>query len=471
MKTVNKKMHDILDLSFEEQLSQTQDIMKIRTVLDETKSTEEHPFGADVTAGLTDFLERAAAMGFKVKNIDNHIGYAEIGDDGELIGILAHLDVVPEGKLEDWKHPPYDAVIDNGELYGRGALDDKGPAMAALYALKAMRESGVPLKRRFRLILGLDEESGSRCITHYNKTEEEPVFSFSPDAEFPVVNAEKGILRATITVNATSSAADAGCKLTKLDGGDRFNVVPDGATAIIECSTEDAERICRYQGDFEIQRTAGGLSVKSIGVPAHAMEPSKGVNAVQKLLKFLSNIEFNPADAALIKTVYSLVGEGHSGKELGIAVSDEISGLLTCNVAAANLSRDSDHSKVELKFDIRYPVTADSEAVIENIKTAVKTAGSDVVFHAHKKPLYVPESHPAVRILLDAYEGITGDRPAPISMGGGTYCRFMPNAVSAGPVFPGQEELAHQANERVSVEDLRKSTHIYAEALARFNEM
>ena len=468
-----EKMHELVDASFDEQLAQTREVVHIRSVLDESKSTEAHPFGPELTASLDDFLERARKLGFAAVNVDNYAGYAEMGDAGELVGILAHLDVVPEGNEKDWQHAPYAADVADGALWGRGSIDDKGPAVAALYAMKALRDSGVPLRKRFRLILGLDEESGSRCILHYNQVAEIPAYSFSPDAEFPVVNAEKGIVRATITKKANAGAGGEKPQLRSLAGGDRFNVVPDAALAQIACTPEKAEAIAKICEGLTAKKMTDGLEISASGVSAHAMEPWKGENAVQKLLASLAKIDFSVADSELIRTVQSLAGTGHDGAGLGIACEDEVSGPLTCNAAAVQMNRDaaSGEANISLKLDIRYPVTANADWVIGEMEKHVAATGGDIVIHTHKKPLYIPADHPTVRTLMDAYETITGERPEPVSMGGGTYCRFMPNSVSAGPLFPGQPELAHQANERVALEDLRRSTHIYAEALARFNEM
>ena len=470
-----EKMHELVDASFDEQLAQTREVVRIRSVLDESKSTEAHPFGPELTASLDDFLTRARNLGFTAVNVDNYAGYAEMGGpgkDSELVGILAHLDVVPEGNERDWQHPPYAAEVADGALWGRGSIDDKGPAMAALYAMKALRDSGVPLRKRFRLILGLDEESGSRCILHYNQVAEVPAFSFSPDAEFPVVNAEKGILRATITKRAKLEAEDGKPSLLSLTGGDRFNVVPDAAFAHIVCLPEEAETIEKGCGGLIVKRAADGLEISASGASAHAMEPWKGENAVQKLLACLAKIDFGPGDNALIRSVQSLAGTGHNGADLGIACEDEVSGPLTCNAAAVQMNRgEAGEGKISLKLDIRYPVTANADRLIGEMEKHVADAGGSLTISTHKKPLYIPADHPTVRTLMDAYETITGERPEPVSMGGGTYCRFMPNSVSAGPLFPGQPELAHQANERVALDDLRRSTHIYAEALARFNEM
>lgn len=465
----NGKIHELVDASFDEQIRQTQEALRIRSVLDESKITGEHPFGPDLTRALEDFLARAERLGFTTKNADNYAGYAEMGD-GELIGVLAHLDVVPEGRESDWRHPPFAGVIEDGKLYGRGANDDKGPAIAALYAMKALRDSGAALKKRFRLIVGLDEESGSRCMTHYNDVEEQPAFSFSPDASFPVVNAEKGTLRATITKRVGIGGAYGKPEIASLSGGDRFNVVPAEAAAILKNPPESLRGAC---ADLQVTEDRETAVITAKGIAAHAMEPEKGENAVQKLLACLNSLALSPHDRDLVASAYRLAGVGHSGEGLGIASSDEISGPLTCNLATVGLtvSGDGAHKEISLKLDIRYPVTADSDRMIGSIYDAVEGAGAEIAINTHKKPLYIPETHPAVKILLDAYETVTGDRPAPISIGGGTYCRFMPNAVSAGPVFPGEAELAHQTDEYESLESLRKCTHIYAEALARFNEM
>lgn len=463
----NKIMHDIIDESFNEQVAAAQAVIRVKSVLDESAASPEHPFGPDLTRCLGDFLQRAEEMGFRTKNVDNYAGYAEMGDAGELIGILVHLDVVPEGRESDWQYAPYAAVVKDGALHGRGSIDDKGPAVAALYAMKALRDSGAGLNKRFRLILGLDEESGSRCILHYNEHEEIPSFSFSPDAEFPVVNAEKGILRVTLTKSA-EAAPDEDASLISVSGGVRFNVVPDNAAAVIKRGCAAGLAAPKLAG-IEISETPQGVTLTARGVSAHAMEPHKGENAVQKLLACLTGLKLSQTDKSLIDAIYALAGSGYDGRGFGIDSRDEISGPLTCNLAAVEMDVSGGLRRISAKLDIRYPVTADSDEIIGKIRLSAGKAGCDVQINTHKKPLYIAESHKAVQILMDAYESVTGERPAPISMGGGTYCRFMPNAVSAGPLFPGEPELAHQANEHVTLENLRKSTHIYAEALDRFN--
>jgi succinyl-diaminopimelate desuccinylase len=417
-------------------------------------------------------LEMAARLGFRVKNVDNHAGYAEMGDGGELVGILAHLDVVPEGDAAAWDFPPYDASISDGMLYGRGAIDDKGPAVASLFAMRALRDSGIPLRHRFRLILGLDEESGSRCIKRYNEIEEIPAFSFSPDAIFPVVNAEKGILRVNITktVRGTDGMADA--SIARLSGGERFNVVPDSAEASIICSREAADAIRNAaRRECEITGAPNGLLIRTRGATAHAMEPEKGRNAAAEMVNLLRDLPLAPEDLELLGTLSRLACRGYDGHGLGVASSDDVSGPLTCNLGILKIAAgEPGEKKASAGLDIRYPVTADGEDILARARNAAEREGAELCVHTHKSPLFMPESSRVVRTLSDAYEAVTGNRLPPVSMGGGTYCRFMPNSVSFGPVFPGQPELAHQPNERVALEDMRRSTHIFAEALIRFNK-
>jgi succinyl-diaminopimelate desuccinylase len=200
------------------------------------------------------------------------------------------------------------------------------------------------------------------------------------------------------------------------------------------------------------------------------MEPEKGDNAVQKLLRVLSETDINPFDDACIRPLRSLFGEGYSGEGLGIECADDISGPLTCNVAGIEMLREKNSKIFTVKLDIRYPVTLDYGQLSNNINLKAAEAGIEVEVAEHKPPLFVPSHSRVVQTLLDAYESVTHTRPSPISIGGGTYCRYMPNAISAGPVFPGCPELAHQIDENISLHDLRTCTHIYAEALARFNE-
>jgi succinyl-diaminopimelate desuccinylase len=460
------KVHGFIDADFDAQVEDLTGLLRVRSVFEESLRTDEHPFGQGVTAALVKFLEIAARMGFITKNIDNMVGYAEIGE-GPLFGILVHLDVVPEGKLSLWGFPPFDGAISDGKLYGRGTTDDKGPAVSALYALKALRDSGAKLNRRFRVIAGLDEESGFRCIKRYKETEEIPEASFSPDANFPVVNGEKGMIRFTLTKDVGSHSVKGLPELAAINGGTRVNVVPDEVRAFFKgAGAGNLEKVFLPIGASVTNEGAGVLVVIN-GVAAHAMEPWKGQNAIYKFLSRVGELDFGPAAAhAELLKLRGLFNAETTGESLGIACRDDISGPLSCNLAIISL----DEGRLAVKCDIRYPVTACGQFVLDGLAAAAESIGWTLEIQESKEPLYVPPDSALVKTLLDAYEAVTGERGEPFAIGGGTYCRAMPNSVSFGGVFPGEEELAHQANEYVALASLRKMTHVYAEALSRFNE-
>ncbi|MDR1874917.1 MAG: hypothetical protein LBQ90_07920 [Synergistaceae bacterium] len=425
MKELERSLYALIDANFEAQLAETREVLHVRGVPD---SGGERPSG--VEGPLDDLLHRAQRMGFLTKNIDSDVGCVEMGE-GALTGIWARL---PGGD---------GSVVDEP-----GAADDRGTAVAFLYAMKALRDSGLPLRRRFRLILGPDG-GGSRCISRYACTEAQPILSFSPDAELSVINAEQGILRVTISQSAPIEA-NGGTELIGLNGGDRFNEVPELAEAVIRCDAEEWEAIiaaCRdldvlLEGPSEVKITARGA--------AHATEPEKGGNAVQKLLWRLADLDFCRADGMLIDAVCRMAGQGHSGDGLGIESRDGVP--LTCNLAAVRMEANETRKTktVLMKLDIRYPVTFTPDDVIGNMKKAATEAGAELVVNTHKPPLYIPESHESVQTLLNACRA-TAERP--LSVKG--RARSMPDP-------------ANQAGENEA--GLRDVTHTYAEALVRINE-
>ena len=457
---MNKILHEKVDADFDNLVQDLRGCIALRSVLDESKCTQEHPFGAKLTEALDYFLASASKMGFRTKNIDNMVGYAEMGEGPKLVGVLAHLDVVPEGELAAWTYPPYAAEIHDGIIYGRGVVDDKGPAFAALHAMKALRDSGVKLGCRVRVIVGIDEETGSRCMVRYNKTEETPTLSFSPDANFPLINAEKGRLYSNF--EREFAAGGAGPALVSMKGGTRPNVVPDKAEAVFEgeFAPADEKALAAAQG-VTVTRADGKTTVAARGIAAHAMNPEKGDNAIIKLFAALGKAKWQPQGAPeyAAEVAKSFADTRCTG--LGLARTDEVSGPLTCNLAILNYA----DGKLTLSTDMRYPVTLSGDDLIRDYEKALKALGAKLTVNAHGKPLYVDAASPLIKKLLEAYKNITGIEDQPRSTGGGTYCRNFPNAVSFGPNFPGDVDLDHQPDERVSLDLYRKTFHLYAEAL------
>ena len=434
-----------------------------------------HPLGRDVGLALERFLAEAQRLALPTVNVDGYAGHAEVGAGEEIVGVLCHLDVVPVG--DGWAHPPFAAEIVDDRLVGRGAIDDKGPAAAALYALAAVRSLNLPLRRRIRLIAGTDEESGWRCLTHYVEKMERPNLGFSPDANFPIINAEKGILDVTLVHDWPE-----GGPIRSLAGGSRPNVVPDEATAILT-----GER--------------GGRPVRVKGRAAHGSTPEKGDNAVLRLLQQLlasngsqaaevmagerrtKSADAAPGEAELggadptgpeidwsdeaasaqrrILTTMQIMGESLDGAGLGIRLADAPSGPLTSNLGLVRTSVGC----VEGSWNIRYPVTFQGEEILARIRAHVDADGWRVAAYHDNPPHHAPREHPVVRALAAVYEDVVGEEAVCLAIGGGTYARLIPNGVAFGPLFPGEEELAHEANESIALDTLRRGARIWARAM------
>lgn len=452
-------LNDYIEAHFDELVSDIQEFISIESTLDDATSGKNAPFGKGIQKALEFALAKAKDMGFYTKNIDGYAGYAQMGDAGEQVAILAHADVVPANG--EWDVPPYGAQIVDGKLYGRGSVDDKGPAMACLYAMKAIKECGLPFSKHVRWLLGTDEETLARGIHYYLEREEAPAYGFSPDAEFPIIHAEKGTLRFQFVLPCGDK------DIVFADAGVRLNVVPDFACAgLVGISPEEvagcADRMA-LPASVTAKSGEGKTIVEVRGLSSHASYPEEGINAIQNLFLLLCELYPNP-DTDTKRTLHALkdaLKMETDGASAGVACSDSISGELTLNTAVLKIGEEENICK----FDIRYPVTYDGEQLIQKLRRLGEKAGVQYETIQHKPPLYVEKDTLFIKKLQKAYEECTGQKAECISIGGGTYCRYVKNTVSFGPVFPGQKELAHQANEYIQLEDLKKMTKIYAQAI------
>ncbi len=456
---MQKMLNEIIDRDFAQLVADTRELVAIPSTLDEGSAESGAPFGIGIRKALELGLAKAAAMGFETKNLDGFAGYAQYGTTGDLVAVLAHMDVVPA--TGDWDMPPYSAEIRDGRLYGRGSVDDKGPGMACLYAMKAIRESGLPIQNRVRLIWGTDEETFARGIYYYLEREEAPAYGFSPDAEFPIIHAEKGTIRFQYHIPAADH------DILSLEAGTRLNVVPELACAVVRGITSrqvlEKAAALPVKVHFECREREDHLLIQACGVSSHACYPQDGVNAIQGLLLLLDAL-YPVTDSPLKKTIHALaalLGTETDGQAMGLACCDEVSGSLTLNTAILQDNKDDG----VLKFDIRYPVTHSGEALLAILEQNATKLGARYELIQHKPPLYVEKDRPFIKMLQKAYEDCTGQEARCISIGGGTYCRYIKNTVSFGPVFPGQKELAHQCNEFIALEDLRLMAKIYAQAI------
>lgn len=442
----------------------TQEVVRIPSV--EKEGLPGKPFGEDVNAALEYMLALGQSMGFATKNVDGYAGYVEFGEGEEMVGILAHLDVVPEGK--DWTYPPYGGEIHDGKIYGRGSIDDKGPTVAALYAMKAVKDSGIQLGKRVRLILGLNEESGSKCMEYYKKKEEIPSCSFTPDSDYPVIHAEKGIANYSLSTPTDNSKSV--LRITSIKGGHRVNMVPDFCEAVIEVQDEHTDNVAKNlkqiienkKFNIELSVNSNIITLQSHGISAHGSTPADGINAISCLILVLGECLKNFNITNKFITFYNqCIGLETDGRSIGCAVEDEVSGKLTLNAGII----DYNSSSAELKIDIRYPVTFTEDNISKRIQAQITEFAVSCKIIGGAKPLYLPKDHPLVQTLMNVYREATGDNRDPVSIGGGTYARSMPNAVAFGAAFPEEPPLAHQKDEYIAIDSLIKNTEIFARAI------
>ena len=427
---------------------------------------EGMPFGPGAFEALTEALNMAESYGFSINNYDNYVGTVDMNDKVRQLDILAHLDVVPAG--EGWKETqPFEPVVKDGKLYGRGTSDDKGPAVAALYAMRAVKELKIPLQKNVRLILGTDEECGSSDIAHYYAVEKEAPMTFSPDGAFPVVNTEKGGLNGHFTARFTPS--DKLPKLVSLDAGIKVNVVPGKASAVVAGVEEAvlvkiAEECTKNTGiRFEIKMENGNASVTAIGEGAHASVPQEGNNALTGLLDYLVKLPLAECpQVSMIRNLLELIPHGDTcGRALGIAMGDEISGDLTLALSLLKITDDC----LEGTFDSRCPICSTEENVLQVVKKNMAAKGFTLHDDSMRPPHHVDGNSEFVKTLLKAYERYTGRKGECVSMGGGTYVHDLKNGVAFGASMPETDNRMHGADEFAVVDELVVSAKIFAQVI------
>lgn len=432
----------------------------------EGQATDKDPYGQACTAALDHMLALGQAEGFKTVNLDNHVGYIEYGDSEDYIAVLSHLDVVPVGN--DWTKDPFGGQVLDGAIYGRGTLDDKGPAMASFYALKALKHCGYEPKTKIRLIFGLNEESGSKCVKHYLKFEKPPLLGFTPDGDFPVIYAEKGIANFEISKSFKSSLADGGIEIISIQGGHATNMVPDYCEAMIRETTDITGLVDAFNQDYhchvKIDRSNDLTKLSVKGVSAHASTPEKGKNAISLLMSCLDALDLQIGDASSFVRGYArMIGMTTGGEGMGLELEDDMSGGLTLNVGIINMDEKSGSCKI----NIRYPVTLTTDQVFNDVFKGImqyEQMTFDILVQVD--PIVHQKDSLLIKTLMDIYEKHTGDHGAePICIGGGTYARSMPGIVAFGPLFKDSEDTMHQADEHLTIEDYMKITKIYADAM------
>jgi succinyl-diaminopimelate desuccinylase len=445
-------------------LKDLQSFLQIKSVLEEENATEDAPLGKGVKEALDFLLILGEKDGFTPKNVGNLAGHLEFGEGEDLLGILCHVDVVPEG--DGWSVDPFGAEIKDGKIYARGAIDDKGPTMAAYYAMKIIKELKPDFTKRVRMIIGTDEESDWRCVDHYFKKEEMPSMGFAPDADFPIIYAEKGIADYDLVQKTGGEDAGSGNKVVSFESGRRYNMVPDYAKAIVHLDEDHTKWVQQFEifskkegikGNYYIEN--GDVVFEMEGVSAHGMEPDNGKNAGLFLAAFLSELPLDSNAESFFAFTKEYFFKDSRGVRLGVSHRDEITGDLTINIGKLRYSHEEGG---RLGLNMRYGVHYDLERakeILHGIESYTVEKFTD------NKPHHVSEDDELVQTLKKVYEEQTGEKGELISIGGGTYARSLEAGVAFGPLFPGREDIAHQKDEYMYIEDLLKATSIYAQAI------
>lgn len=407
------------------------------------------PFGKEIDMCLDATLEICKKLGFRTyKDPEGYYGYGEIGEGQEMIGILGHLDVVPAGDLDKWVSNPFKLDIRDEKIYGRGTQDDKGPTLIALYATKAIMNTGITLNKRVRFIFGTDEENLWRCINRYMEREEKPTMGFTPDSKFPMIYAEKGLLQFNLI------GPEGG---VELKGGDAYNAVPDKITYKAQ-SKEELLKLDMALKDMKRVHEVHKDEVTVFGKSVHAAVGETGENAIKYMLNALKKIGKTNKG---LEFITEEVGMDPYAENIYGVLEDEMSGKLKFNLGKIEVTDD----KTILGIDIRIPVSVTKEEIVEKTKDIARKYNLEYKERDYLRSLYVPIDHFLIKTLREVYESETNFDSTPISSGGATYARSMENCVAFGAVFPDSEKTEHQPNECLSLKDMERAFIIYAMAV------
>ena len=422
------------------------------------------PYGKENARVLAKMLAMAKESGFTVTNHENYVGTIDMNPNLETqLGVLCHLDVVPEGT--GWKYPPYNLTLSGGKLYGRGASDDKGPAVAVLFALRALKECGYRLSKNVRLIVGTDEECGSSDLVYYRQKEALPPYVFTPDASYPVINLEKGRMPGKITKTICGNGEKT---VVSVQGGVAVNAVPEKAVAVVKgfspAEILAAKKFLPADVTMEI-KTDGALTKLTInGKAAHASLPYMGKNSITALCRVLGALPTDDDSAELFATLSKLFVYGEcNGASLGINAQDEKSGALTFVFSMIRYEK----GELEGSFDIRFPVCECVASVHEKLETALNNAGITLAEYKGVEPHYVDENSEFIQTLLNVYTEFTEKPGYCLAIGGGTYVHDIEGGVAFGAEFIGEDNHVHGADEYISLNHLILNAKIFAEAILR----
>lgn len=443
-------------------------LLSIESVRDDSKASLDNPVGPGPRRALDYMYKIAERDGFGTHDVDHIAGRIEAGSGEDVFGILCHVDVVPAG--DGWGSNPFEPVITDDKVIARGTLDDKGPTIAAYYAVKILNDMNVNWKKRIHIIIGTDEESDWLCTDRYFKTEEMPALGFAPDAEFPAIHGEKGISTFDVIQNEKDEAQDEPeYELRSFTSGQRYNMVPDEAVANVAVKENMTDVIQNFEQflyenhlEGESAVDSGVLVLKVQGKAVHGMDPSKGVNAGLYLLNFLATIDLDQSAANFVNFSERYLFNSHFGEKMGMKYHTEIMGDVTTNIGIISYNNNNGG---KFGINLRYPEGFEFEEAMTRFENEIQQLGFSIKLGKNQVPHYVEKDDPFVQTLVQAYRNQTGDETEPYTIGGGTYARNLDKGVAFGAMFSDSEDLMHQKNEYITKKQLFNATSIYLESL------
>lgn len=460
----------------QELIREIQELVRIPSVSHPEEAAPGAPFGAECRRVLEHLLARGEAYGFRTRNMDGWGGAVSMGDEENAIGILAHLDVVPVG--DGWQYPPFEAVYlpEKDAIIGRGGDDNKGPAAAALFLMRMIRDLKIPMRHGIRLYGGVSEENGMMDMAHLLKAGEKfPALTLVPDAGFPVNYGQKGSLKGFIRAKAEGN-------LRCFRSGHAHNIIPDLAECVVDMQPDDVRKaLGRLDRDLckriEMEATDNGVRIRAAGVSGHAAFPQSSVNAIHVLARALTEADLLSGSGRAAIQALSRLTEDAWGLSEGAAYEDEISGKTTLVYSIANLQ----DGWLTVGLDCRFSISYDAAVLREKLEKAWFEMGFEAAGLTVSNPFYIPADDPRVTALQAVYREITGREDPPYTMGGGTYSRVVPNAISFGFGEPGiRRDLsflpeghggAHGRDEVLWMDKIVNGMKIYLAALLALDEI
>lgn len=483
-KELYQKVSDWFELHKNELIEDIMRLVRIGSV--SNPEAEQKPFGAECRLCMDEMLKIGEEHGFYTENYEYYVGSigAKEKDWDNMIGFWNHLDVVPVGNY--WEYQPFEPIVKEHFLIGRGSQDNKGPAIGILYMMECLRELNIELKHQLCLFVGCDEERGMSDLAYYSAHYKTPKMSMIADSGFPVCYGEKGIIEGSMSWKNI-----AGKTLLDCGGGSASNMIPDTAYAVFVYSAELEEELkqklavdkCPENFLYEVtqQGEQSAIKITARGTSKHSAFPEGSKNAIHELARFVNSLDNTEESLKQFFGNLAYLSEEYYGENFQISYQDEVSGKTTCAATVLKMEQGC----ISLHYNIRYGITDSSEKIIREMARTAQENGGSWELERDSAPNYFPKEHPAVDILTGIYNEITGENKESFVMGGGTYARKLPNAFAYGiggmteseedktikqKLFKPGHGGAHEPDEALNVRLLLEAMKIYTMAVVALND-